>query len=224
MTDLAAALCAAAAHLDSLGLSPGSSGNLSVRRGDQVWITPSGASMSGLDPAGLSMLTFTDAGLEYVSGPRPSKEAALHHAMYQRDPAATCVVHLHSTYAVAASCLEPWSSQTALPPLTPYLLIRVGTVPLIPYRDPGDVSQADLLRGVELPFHAALLQNHGPIVAGHDVGQAVDRAIEVETAAQTTILIGRRPDVRLLTGADAQRLTESYGQPWISSVASEASA
>lgn len=224
MTDLAAHLCAAGAHLESLGLSPGSSGNLSIRDGDRVLITPSGASMSALEPDDLSVLTFTGSALEHVAGPRPSKELALHHAMYQRDPAATCVVHLHSTYAVSASCLEPWSSHTALPPLTPYLLMRVGNVPLIPYRAPGDAGQAALLRAVDVPFHAALLQNHGPIVAGHSVAQAVDRAIEIEAAAQTTVLIGRHPQVRMLSEQDAEELSAAYGQPWRDTQRAEAEA
>lgn len=201
-------------HLVALGLSPGSSGNISVREDDRVYVSPTGVGLADLDEHEPAVMALTPTGLQPVSGPRPSKEASLHAALYLRDPTATCVVHLHSTHAVAASCLPPWTSYSALPPLTPYLIMRLGNLPLMPYRAPGDPAQARMLSALELPFRGALLQNHGSVVAGTSVQQAVDRALEVEVAARTALLLDGRPNVRRLSGPECQELAERYGQPW----------
>lgn len=214
MSDLLAEACRGGRHLESLGLSPGSSGNISVRVGDRVHISPTGAALGGLSEDGLSVMELTDGGLVHASGPRPSKEHGLHSALYLRDPEAVCVVHLHSTHAVAASCLPPWTAHSALPPLTPYLLMRVGNLPLIPYHPPGDADQAQLLRDLDITCHGALLQNHGPVVAGRTVAEAVDRAIEIELAAQTMMLVGHVPGVRVLSDDETDHLTSTYQQPW----------
>lgn len=214
MTELLERLCAAGAQLESLGLSPGSSGNVSVREGSRVWISPTGVGLGSMRPDSLACTELTEDGLVHVDGPAPSKEVGLHAALYLRDPDATCVVHLHSTYAVAASCLPPWSGHSALPPLTPYLLMRVGNLPLLPYHPPGAAEQAADLRHLPLRCHGALLQNHGPVVAGDTVAQAVERAIEIETAARTRVLVGHLPEVRELSDVEAAHLAESYSRPW----------
>nr|WP_306270526.1 class II aldolase/adducin family protein [Ornithinimicrobium sp. HY1793] len=206
--------CSGGRHLESLGLSPGSSGNISVRVGDRVHISATGQPLGSLSADQLSVMELTADGLAHVDGPRPSKEHGLHGALYHRDPDAVCVVHLHSTHAVAASCLPPWNEHSALPPLTPYLLMRVGNLPLIPYHPPGDADQAQLLRELDIQCHGALLQNHGPVVAGRTVSEAVDRAIEIELASQTRMLVGQAPGARLLTDSETEHLTSAYGQPW----------
>lgn len=214
MSNLLAEACRGGRHLESLGLSPGSSGNISVRVGDQVHISGTGQALGALSEDSLSVMELAPDGLAHVSGPRPSKEHGLHGALYHRDPEAVCVVHLHSTHAVAASCLPPWQEHSALPPLTPYLLMRVGNLPLIPYHPPGDADQARLLRELDIECHGALLQNHGPVVAGRTVSEAVDRAIEIELAAQTTMLVGHAPGVRVLNVDETRHLTTTYQQPW----------
>ncbi|MGD8202110.1 class II aldolase/adducin family protein [Ornithinimicrobium sp. W1679] len=214
MTDLLRHLCRAGKHLAASGLSPGSSGNISVRTGDRIHLSPTNVSLGDLDQGHLAEMALTATGLEHLSGPRPSKEAALHAALYLRDPSATCVVHLHSTYAVAASCLPPWTAYSALPPLTPYLIMRLGNLPLVPYRAPGDPEQAHLLAELTLDLHGALLQNHGSIVAGGTVQQAVDRAVEVEVAARTVTLVAGLPQVRQLTPQECLDLAVRHGQPW----------
>lgn len=214
MSNLLTEACQGGRRLEELGLSPGSSGNISVRIDDHVHISPTGQPLGGLKEDGLAVMAIGHGGLEHVSGPRPSKEHGLHGALYLRDPEAVCVIHLHSTHAVAASCLPPWTEHSALPPLTPYLLMRVGNLPLIPYHPPGDAAQAQLLRELSIECHGALLQNHGPVVAGRTVSEAVDRAIEIELAAQTTMLVGQTPGVRVLTDCETEHLTSAYQQPW----------
>lgn len=214
MSELLAEACRGGRHLEALGLSPGSSGNISVRVGDRVHMSPTGTALGALNEDAMAVMQLGAGGLEHISGPRPSKEHGLHSALYLRDSEAVCVVHLHSTHAVAASCLPPWNDHSALPPLTPYLLMRVGNLPLIPYHPPGDADQAQLLRDLDIECHGALLQNHGPVVAGRTVSEAVDRAIEVELAAQTMMLVGHTPGVRVLTDSETDYLTSTYQQPW----------
>ncbi|MEU6289626.1 class II aldolase/adducin family protein [Streptomyces sp. NPDC015140] len=210
MNALAHELVAAAAHLAGLGLSPGSSGNVSVRDGDRVLTTPTGADLAALDPHGLSVL---DLGGRHLDGPAPSKEYPLHLAFYRREHATRAVVHLHSRHAAAASCRSPWSERSALPPLTPYFVMRVGQIPLLPYAPPGDPAQAAGLERIAFPCRAALLQNHGPVVAGTSLRAATEAAIEVEEACALHLLLGDQP-VRLLTPEEATALATKYGTYW----------
>lgn len=214
MTTLDEQLCAAAAQLSDLGLSPGTSGNISVRVGNEIHLSPSGTSLGTLQPTGLSVLSMESDPAEHVAGPRPSKEFGLHEALYRRDPEAVCVIHLHSTHAAAASCLTPWAEHSALPPLTPYLLMRLGNLPLLPYHPPGSPEQASELLALDIECHGVLLQNHGPVVAGSTVGEAVARAVEVEESARTVLAVAHRSDVRLLDDDEAEHLASRYGQPW----------
>lgn len=203
-------LAAAAAQLAAAGLSPGSSGNLSVRHDDLIIMSPTGSDLADLDPENLSVLDFEGT---LLAGPKPSKEYPFHRAFYRRDAATRAVVHVHSEAAAAWSCLEPWSEQSAVPPLTPYFIMRVGQTPLIAYADPGDGAQADTIESMELPFRAALLQNHGSITAGPTLAAAVDAAMELEHTCALLLKIGSRP-YRLLDSDAATRLSIRYGSPW----------
>ena len=215
MSGVIPALVRASAELTALGLSPGSSGNASVRVGDVMHITPTGVSMGELDAEDLSRISLAaeDWGRQ-LDGPPPSKEYPLHLAMYAREREAACVVHLHSTASVAASCLEAWTEWSALPPLTPYFVMRVGQTPLIPYAPPGDAAQATAVRRMTQPFRGALLQNHGQIVAAPDVDTAVARAIEVEETSRLRVTLAEHRLTRLLSAAEAGHLAAHYGSPW----------
>ncbi|NUJ86723.1 aldolase [Plantibacter sp. MCCC 1A11337] len=210
-TQLASDLVAAGAAVVAAGLSPGSSGNLSARATDgTILITPGGAVLGALDPDRLAVL---DAHGEWVGGDKPSKEASLHLALYRKNPEHRAIVHVHSPQAVAASCLEPWAPHSALPPLTPYFVMRAGQTPLVPYRAPGSPELADLLTVLTFPFHAALLQNHGQLTSGRDLATAIDAAIEVEEASRITLMTaGQRR--RLLDEAEIADLTARYGSSW----------
>lgn len=211
MSDVREELCAAARRLDALGLSPGASGNVSARVGTHMLITPTGTAMADARPEELSVV---DAGTgEWLEGPKPSKEWPLHQALYGRDASATAVVHLHSTHATAASCLPPWRDNSALPPLTPYFVMRVGQTPLIPYAAPGSHDQAAAIAAAERPFRAVLLANHGPITAGAGIDAAVAAAIELEEVAKLLLLLRDRTPV-LLDAAQITELTAKYGTSW----------
>src|SRR6202046_1525507 len=135
------------------GLSPGSSGNISARLEYVLLLTPTNSCLGELDPAGLSKLDWNG---NLVSGAKPSKEYFLHLAMYQKRLKSGAIVHLHSSHAAAISCLDGLNPVSCIPPITPYFVMRVGTLPLIPYFRPGDKSLAsEIVKHAEK--HAAVL-------------------------------------------------------------------
>ena len=171
------------------GYAHGSSGNLSVRLADGVLITPTGSSLGRLDPARIAKIQ-TDG--VTISGDPPSKEAFLHLAMYARRPSAHAIVHLHCTCAVAVSCLVHEDTRNVLAPLTAYHVMRVGTLPLIPYFRPGDRALADAVGAAAKQHRAVLLANHGPVVSGKSLDDAVDSAEELEQTARLSLLLSGR--------------------------------
>ena len=178
------------ASLFARRLTFGRTGNLSVRVGGSesgvVVLTPTGASLGALDPDELSVI---DTSGRHVGGPRPSKEAFLHAAVYRARPDAGAVVHLHSTHSVAVSCLADVDPADVLPPLTAYYVMRVGRLPLLPYHAPGDSALEPLAEATARDHHAFLLANHGPVVAGGDLAAAADAVEELEETARLHLLL-----------------------------------
>ena len=168
------------------GYAHGSSGNLSVRIEGGILITPTGSSLGRLDPARISKV---DSAGTHVGGDPPSKESFLHLAMYAERPSARGIVHLHCTCAVAVSCMVHKDPSNVLPPLTAYYVMRVGKLPLIPYYRPGDKALAEAVRREAKQHHAVLLANHGPVVAGKSLDEAVDNAEELEATAKVALLL-----------------------------------
>lgn len=203
-------LCAAGRRAVDLGLSPGSSGNVSVRVGGTVLMSPTGVSLGDLDPEGLAVLD--DEGT-HLSGPAPSKEFPLHLEMYRRSGGAHAVVHLHSPHSTAASCLPAWSTASALPPVTPYLVMRVGQAPLVPYAAPGSHQLAENLAKLPGRFDAALLANHGSLVAASSPGAALEGAVELEEASRVVVAL-RGSTFSVLSPEEVRELTDRYGTTW----------
>ena len=124
-----------------------------------------------------------------VGGPEPSKEAFLHAAVYRSSPDAGAVVHLHSTYSVAVSCLDGLPADDVLPPLTAYYVMRVGRLPLLPYHAPGDASLEPLAEQVAGAHTAFLLANHGPASRAPTWPPPRTRAEELEETARLFLLL-----------------------------------
>lgn len=184
----------------------GSTGNLSVRLEDGYLVTPTNASLGRLDPEQISKLAFDG---RHLSGDKPSKEAFLHLGVYEKRPGAAAIVHTHSTHSVALSCLEDADPADVLPPITAYAIMKVGRLPLIPYYRPGDKRLADAVREVAAGHTAVLLANHGPVVAGTSLEDAVYALEEVEETAKLALLLhGRR--VRPLTAEQVEELREAF--------------
>jgi len=168
------------------GYAHGSSGNLSARVDGGILITPTGSSLGRLDPVKISKV---DDDGRHVSGDAPSKESLLHLAMYAERPSARGIVHLHCTCAVAVSCMVHENTRDVLPPLTAYYVMRVGKLPLIPYFRPGDKALAEAVRQEAKAHRAVLLANHGPVVAGASLDDAIDSAEELEQTAKLALLL-----------------------------------
>ena len=133
-------ICRLGRSLFERGLTPGSSGNISVKLDDGGWlVTPTNASLGFLDPARLSRL---DAAGQLLTGDAPTKEVPLHSALYETRNAARAVVHLHSTHSVALSMLPEIDPRAALPPMTAYYMMKCGATALVPYYRPGDPAVA----------------------------------------------------------------------------------
>ncbi len=168
------------------GLTAGSSGNLSVRLADGWLITPTNASLGRLDPTKISKL---DSKGNLLAGDPPSKEAFLHLAMYEQRPHDNGIIHLHSTYSAAVSCMAGLPADDCLPPLTAYFVMKVNRLPLIPYHRPGDLELAEAVRKLAANHHAILLANHGPVVSGVSLEAAVYAMEELEETAKLFLLL-----------------------------------
>jgi ribulose-5-phosphate 4-epimerase/fuculose-1-phosphate aldolase len=180
-------ICRFGRSLFERGLTPGSSGNISVRLPDGNWlVTPTNASLGFLDPARISRL---DPQGRLISGDAPTKEIPLHAALYETRSAAQAIVHLHSTHSVAVSMLPEIDPRAVLPPMTAYYLMRVGATALVPYYRPGDPAVADAIRGLAGEYSAVLLANHGPVVAGDSLEAAVFATEELEETAKLYLLL-----------------------------------
>lgn len=187
-------------------LTFGSTGNISVRLDDGWLMTPTGSSLGDLDPAKISRL---DAKGNLVSGDAPTKEAFLHATMYECRPKAGAIVHLHSTHSVAVSCLDGIDAGNVLPPLTAYYVMRIGTLPLIPYYPPGDIDLAKAVREMASEHHAVLLANHGPVVAGGKLEDAVYATEELEETAKLFLALQGKK-IRPLTPEQASELRSRF--------------
>lgn len=184
------------------GLTFGSSGNISVRIDDGWLMTPTGSSMGNIDPARISKL---DDNGNLVSGDKPTKETFLHIAMYEERPQTGAVVHLHSTHSVAVSCLADIDHANVLPPITAYYVMKIGKLPLVPYFPPGDLDLARAVREMASDHHAVLLANHGPVVAGKSLEDAVYATEELEETAKLYLML-KGMKTRFLTDAQVRGL------------------
>ena len=199
-------ICELGRSLFERGLTAGSSGNLSARLDDGFLVTPTSSSLGRLEPARLSKLDYDG---RHLSGDPPSKEAFLHRAVYLARPGAGGVVHLHSTHAAAVSCLADVHPADVLPALTPYFVMKIGRLPLVPYHRPGDPRLADLIRGVAGRHAAVLLANHGPVVSGASIEDAANAAEELEETAKLFLLL-RGQAVRTLTPEQNGELAAAF--------------
>ena len=209
-SDIREQVCRYGRSLFERGLTPGSSGNISVRLDDgRLLMTPTDASLGALDPARLSLM---DAEGRLLSGDRPTKEGPLHRALYETRHASGAVVHLHSTHAVAVSMLPEVSPGSVLPPLTAYYVMRVGDTALVPYHRPGDPAVADAIRGLAGRYASVLLANHGPVMAGDTLTAAVNAIEELEETAKLYMLL-RGLNPRLLSPAQVAELGRAFTGP-----------
>ena len=185
------------------GYATGSAGNLSMRLADGTLLaTPTGSCLGELVAERLSKVTPEG---EWIDGDKPSKEISFHRAIYQNNPECGAIVHLHSLYLTALSCLEGLDSKNCIRPFTPYVVMRVGDVPVVPYYRPGDPRLGEDLAKLAPNYRAFLLANHGPVVVGKTLREAADNTEELEETARLIFTLGDLP-IRYLTDDEVAEL------------------
>ena len=180
-------ICLLAKSMFDRGLTGGSTGNISARTPDGgLLVSPTGTSFGRLDPARLSY--FDEKGT-LISGDLPTKEMPLHSAFYDTRSTAGAVVHLHACHSVAWSMMPDADVDNFLPPMTPYAIMKLGRVKLLPFFRPGDPAMGEAVRGLAGKRSAVMLANHGPVVAGKDVEAACNAIEELEDTARLAMLM-----------------------------------
>ncbi|UZD89798.1 3-oxo-tetronate 4-phosphate decarboxylase [Cognatishimia activa] len=189
------------------GFSVGTAGNVSVRLEDGILMTPTNVTLGDLVPERIAKIDLEG---NHVAGDRPTKEVFLHQAFYETRPGAGAVVHLHSTWATALSCLSDVNPDDCVPPLTPYVVMRVGTVKLVPYIKPGDPKSGEMIRNLKGKYATVLLGNHGPVVSGKNLFSAVCAAEELEETAKLLVAL-RGQETKLLSEEEVADLKTTFG-------------
>lgn len=183
-------ICTVGASLYDRGYTVGAAGNISARLDDGWLITPTDACLGRLDPAQLAKV---DAAGNWVSGAKPSKTLALHQGIYRASPQSRGVVHTHSTHLVALTLAGVWRTDEVLPPITPYQVMKVGRIPLIGYRRPGDAQAAAEVAAVAAQVRGALFERLGPVVWERSVSHASHALEELEETARLWLMSDPRP-------------------------------
>lgn len=214
MSEIASAreqVCLVAKSMFDRGLTHGSTGNISLRLSDgTLLVTPTGSSMGFLDPARISHVSETG---HLLSGDKPTKEIPLHTAFYETRSNTGAVVHLHSCHSVALTLLPDIDPENVLPTLTPYGIMQLGKVKLLPFFVPGDPAMGEAVRGLAGKRSAVLLANHGPVVAGKDLTAAVYAMEELEATARLALLL-RGTGAISLTPDQIGQVVERFDVDW----------
>ena len=204
-------ICLLAKSMFDRRLTGGSTGNISARTDDGgLLVSPTGTSFGRLDPARLSQF---DANGQHIDGDAPTKEMPLHSAFYDTRSTAGAVVHLHSCHAVALSMMPDIDPDHFLPPLTPYGIMKLGKVKLLPFFLPGDPAMGEAVRGLAGKRSAVMLANHGPVVAGKDIEAACNAIEELEDTARLAMLT-RGLSPQMLTEAEVKAVVDKFNVDW----------
>lgn len=204
-------ICTLAKSMFDRGLTGGSTGNISARTEDGgLLVSPTGTSFGRLDPARLSRFDSTG---RLIDGDQPTKEMPLHAAFYDTRSTAGAVVHLHSCHSVAWSLMPDADTDNFLPPLTPYAIMKLGKVKLLPFFRPGDPAMGDAVRGLAGKRSAVMLANHGPVVAGKDIEAACSAIEELEDTARLAMMM-RGIQARKLNPAQINELVTHFDVEW----------
>ena len=207
-------ICRVGASLQARGYVHATAGNISVRTEGGFLITPTDTCLGQLDPGRLAEI---DADGTQTSGDRASKTLVLHRRIYDAAPEARCVIHTHSTHLVALSLAGVWSTDDIVPPITPYYVMKVGHVPLIPYHRPGDPAVGDVvaqriaaMRDKGTPIRAVMLDRLGPNVWHTTLAEAGAVLEELEETARLWLMARPAP----LTALQIDELRTHFGARW----------
>jgi ribulose-5-phosphate 4-epimerase/fuculose-1-phosphate aldolase len=202
-------ICVTGASLYARGYTVGSAGNISARLDDGWLITPTDVCLGRLDPAQIAKVDLEG---NAVSGGKPSKTLALHRGVYERNREARGIVHTHSTHLVALTLAGVWNDADVLPPITPYYVMKVGHIPLIRYRRPGDPAVAAEVAALADQVRGVLLERLGPVMWGPSVSHASYALEELEETARLWLMTHPKPEP--LSDAALDELRQTFGARW----------
>ena len=207
-------ICRVGKSLFDRGYAHATAGNISVRLDDGFLITPTDACLGFLDPGTLAKV---DADGRQLSGAPASKTLALHRRIYAASRAAGCVIHTHSTHCVALTLSDPHGD--LLPPITPYFVMKVGHVPVVPYHRPGATEAGEAVAELigryaaqGMPLRAVMMTRLGPNVWHDTPAQAMAVLEELEETAKLWQLSHPRPQP--LSPEAIQELRVAFGARW----------
>ena len=205
-------ICIFASSMYNRGLTHGSTGNISVRlNSDDILVTPTGSSFGRLDPNQIVKVTKDG---EFIGSSSPTKELPLHQAFYEtRGMKSGAVVHLHSTHSVALSMLPGINEDNVLPSYTPYSIMLLGKVKLLPFFVPGDPAMGDAIKGLAGKRSAVLLANHGPVVSSKDLESSVNAIEELEATAKLALIL-KGADVKALDESQINLVVNKFNVEW----------
>ncbi|HEX4756471.1 MAG TPA: aldolase [Terracidiphilus sp.] len=209
-------ICRVGRSLFDRGYVHATAGNISVRLEDGYLITPTDACLGFLEP---DRLAKVDSNGTQVGGDCASKTLVLHRKIYAADSAAGCVIHTHSTHLVGLTLAGVWSPSDIVPPITPYYVMKVGHVPLIPYHRPGDPLVGDVvvewierMQIARTPIRAVMLDKLGPNVWHSSPAVAMAVLEELEETARLWLMTTPKPAP--LSAEAIQQLRDSFGAIW----------
>ena len=205
-------VCILASSMFERGITHGSTGNISVRLdNDDILVTPSGSSFGRLDPN--EIVKVTKSG-QFIGSLSPTKELPLHNAFYEtRGMKSGAVVHLHSTHSVALSMLPGIDEDNVLPSYTPYSIMLLGKVKLLPFFVPGDPAMGDAIKGLAGKRSAVLLANHGPVVSGKDLESSVNAIEELEATARLALIL-KGANAKALDNSQINAVVNKFNVEW----------
>ncbi|MEV3923803.1 class II aldolase/adducin family protein [Actinomadura coerulea] len=195
------ALCGIGRRLAETGLVTGASGNVSVRSGDLVAVTPGGMMLDRMEPADCPVV---DIGGRWVDGGRaPSSETPMHLALYEATPAAA-IVHTHSTYGAVVA-----TTMSELPPIHYNTLLLGGVVKVAEYATYGTPELAENVRtAMAGGRRAALMANHGGVTIGRDLEEAYENARLLEWLCGVYVRAKSIGEPRVLTEEELAKVVE----------------
>ena len=208
MADLRAELIATACAMQPAGLNRSTAGNVSVRSGDGFYITPTGMAYDALIEDDIPLMALDGS---HIGNRKPSSEWRFHRDLYAARPEVGAVLHAHSPFAVSLACLR-----LDIPPFH-YMIARFGgdTIRCAEYSIFGSNSLSTVAMAAMADRRACLLANHGMLVAGRDLAEALALAIELEELCEQYWRACQLGQPVLLSAAEMAAVLEkfaSYGQ------------
>lgn len=190
------------------GLICATGGNTSMRIGDIVWITRTGAVLGELEAEDLVPVALDGT---VLADERPSKELGMHLALYNARPGVRAVIHVHPLQCIAYSARQE-PSEDSMVPYTAAFYMRAGRVPMVGYYPSGSPALHEAVEALAARYHAILLQNHGIIVGAADMRAALGIVEEMEQNAELGLILGR--EANYLTAAQCAAIDASMGRSW----------